>query len=465
MLVGSFTTTWPPSGQPDPAGWNVSELTAPSVQVPGTGGSNVGRTRPSTSETGCEKVSWIGVDGSITVPGAGLTSASSRAPGGGNQLTPTGAESCSQGRAAAATVSVPKRLRAGRLEARVEAGARFREDELLLAVARQLEAQVARAAAEAEHDRGAVLQVEEGRAHVGARRHERRLDLLRAADEPRDPRRALDRGAHAHPLARRQLALGPDLSRPQAHGNAVPVRIDNRDALDALSERRRRHGRERPLVGCHRAGGPGEPHGQQAAPDHEHDRDQRDRGGLAGRSAAAPRRRVARIGRHRAFKRASNVRCRGKNRADELAPTLCSSEGGRHRARSRGRADENRRARARRPACFPPSSCGARSPRSGSAPTSTGSRPRASSRRASTCASATSPGRCAAASSPTSSRRSRRRSQGIAFQKIDLRDGATLERDRPYLVPLIEELAPARRRPRARRTRRARPAGSTSSPA
>ncbi len=31
--------------------------------------------------------------------------------------------------------------------------------------------------------------------------------------------------------------------------------------------------------------------------------------------------------------------------------------------------------------------------------------------------------------------------QGIAFQKIDLRDGATLERDRPYLVPLIEELA------------------------
>lgn len=28
----------------------------------------------------------------------------------------------------------------------------------------------------------------------------------------------------------------------------------------------------------------------------------------------------------------------------------------------------------------------------------------------------------------------------LAFEKIDLRDGATLERDRPYLVPLIEEL-------------------------
>src|SRR5260370_34399373 len=28
----------------------------------------------------------------------------------------------------------------------------------------------------------------------------------------------------------------------------------------------------------------------------------------------------------------------------------------------------------------------------------------------------------------------------LAFEKIDLRDGATLERDRPYLVPLIEQL-------------------------
>ena len=30
--------------------------------------------------------------------------------------------------------------------------------------------------------------------------------------------------------------------------------------------------------------------------------------------------------------------------------------------------------------------------------------------------------------------------QDLAFERIDLRDGATLERDRPYLVPLIEEL-------------------------
>jgi dCTP deaminase len=32
------------------------------------------------------------------------------------------------------------------------------------------------------------------------------------------------------------------------------------------------------------------------------------------------------------------------------------------------------------------------------------------------------------------------KSEDLAFERIDLRDGATLERDRPYLVPLIEEL-------------------------
>lgn len=38
----------------------------------------------------------------------------------------------------------------------------------------------------------------------------------------------------------------------------------------------------------------------------------------------------------------------------------------------------------------------------------------------------------------------------IAFEKIDLRDGATLERDRPYLVPLIEEASlPAQLRAKA----------------
>jgi dCTP deaminase len=40
--------------------------------------------------------------------------------------------------------------------------------------------------------------------------------------------------------------------------------------------------------------------------------------------------------------------------------------------------------------------------------------------------------------------------QDIAFERIDLRDGATLERDRPYLVPLIERLRlPAELRARA----------------
>ena len=53
---------------------------------------------------------------------------------------------------------------------------------------------------------------------------------------------------------------------------------------------------------------------------------------------------------------------------------------------------------------------------------------------------------------------------GLAFQRIDLRDGAVLERDRPYLVPLIEELALPDGYER-KRTRRARPDDWTSSPA
>jgi dCTP deaminase len=41
---------------------------------------------------------------------------------------------------------------------------------------------------------------------------------------------------------------------------------------------------------------------------------------------------------------------------------------------------------------------------------------------------------------PDSSSTVEQKSEEIAFERIDLRDGATLERDRPYLVPLIEEL-------------------------
>ena len=40
------------------------------------------------------------------------------------------------------------------------------------------------------------------------------------------------------------------------------------------------------------------------------------------------------------------------------------------------------------------------------------------------------------------------KSQDLAFERIDLRDGATLERDRPYLIPLIEELRLPRGDPR-----------------
>ncbi len=41
---------------------------------------------------------------------------------------------------------------------------------------------------------------------------------------------------------------------------------------------------------------------------------------------------------------------------------------------------------------------------------------------------------------PDSDSRVEQKSEELAFERIDLRDGATLERDRPYLVPLIEQL-------------------------
>ncbi len=53
---------------------------------------------------------------------------------------------------------------------------------------------------------------------------------------------------------------------------------------------------------------------------------------------------------------------------------------------------------------------------------------------------ANSPGRCVVASYPTRAPTVEEKIEDLAFDKIDLRDGATLERDRPYLVPLIEEL-------------------------
>ncbi len=41
---------------------------------------------------------------------------------------------------------------------------------------------------------------------------------------------------------------------------------------------------------------------------------------------------------------------------------------------------------------------------------------------------------------PDSNSTVEQKSEDLAFERIDLRDGATLERDRPYLIPLIEEL-------------------------
>jgi dCTP deaminase len=50
-------------------------------------------------------------------------------------------------------------------------------------------------------------------------------------------------------------------------------------------------------------------------------------------------------------------------------------------------------------------------------------------------------GAAAPGCSPDSDSTVEHKIEGLAFERIDLRDGATLERDRPYLVPLIERLA------------------------
>ncbi len=109
VAAGSVTTTWRPSGYPPPLGLKVNAFDAVWIQFPEVAGSIVGRTRPSTAEIGSENVTWIGVEGSSTEPGAGFTTAWSRLPI-GNQLTRAGAESVSHGRAAAETVRTPKRF-------------------------------------------------------------------------------------------------------------------------------------------------------------------------------------------------------------------------------------------------------------------------------------------------------------------------------------------------------------------
>ena len=63
------------------------------------------------------------------------------------------------------------------------------------------------------------------------------------------------------------------------------------------------------------------------------------------------------------------------------------------------------------------------------------------SRRASTCASAGDAWALRCSFLPDSDSTVEQKIEELAFERIDLRDGATLERDRPYLVPLIERLA------------------------
>ena len=132
-------TTWLPSGEPEPAGWNVSGWRRSASRCRASAGrASAGRAR-ARRRPAREKVSSIGVDGSIVVPGAGLTSASSRVPG----REPADARPVPRAAPRAArpptTVSVPKRFGPVACDAGLDDLARLREDELLLAEAGQLQ--------------------------------------------------------------------------------------------------------------------------------------------------------------------------------------------------------------------------------------------------------------------------------------------------------------------------------------
>ena len=141
-------------------------------------------------------------------------------------------------------------------------------------------------------------------------------------------------------VARTRAARPPAASRwarsrrrPESRpGTRCPCESTHRHALDALAERRRRHGRERLRVGCDRAGGPGEPDGEQAAPTDQRARSrQRNRGGLAATScggAAAP-------GSANRYDTASSVPAHVRSHVGEESPPMSSHL---HCVASEGRA-------------------------------------------------------------------------------------------------------------------------------
>ena len=229
MAAGSVTTTCRPSAKPEPVGLKVSWLAEVWLQIPGVGGSSLGRVTPRTAFTGCEKVSSIGVVGSIVVPGVGLTSASSRSPS-GNQLTRTGAERRSQVRAAAATVRTPKRF-GPVARSPVRSAARGLLKRMLCCWnPGSFSCDEARRLTEAELDRRTGGEVEQRRPNVGARRRHRRLDRLVAADEPRHPRGAAHGRGHVELLARCELPGGPDLVAPEGDRDHAPLGVAHRHA-------------------------------------------------------------------------------------------------------------------------------------------------------------------------------------------------------------------------------------------
>ena len=346
-------------------------------------------------------------------------------------------------------------VRAGRAHAGVEATARLREDEALLLVAREL--QLTRLAAAGSADVTGAPSGESG----GASRRTSGLgvtivaDRLRAPDEPAESqeRRTVARTWSVRPQA--SCPVGDDLAARRRDRN--PMRrwaSRDRDAADVLADEARAVTLASACASVAIvAAGQVIAHGEQGR--RRATRRTSARSAIAGHfaPAAAALRRVCVV---RPLRRTPRTR-RVRSATDAARPSLgrenrrpCTRPGDTQRVgrtsppgavRHPGEAGRARRRAPRaapaagdpgrvdplRPYRIPPASV----------------QPASLDLRLGEFAWAL---RCSFL--PTAESKVEDKIADIAFQQIDLRDGATLERDRPYLVPLIEELAPAGGDPR-----------------
>ena len=189
-----------------PRGLNVSAFGAVWIQVPEVAGSIVGRTRPSTEATGSENVTWIGVDGSITVP-----ESASRPPG---AACPTGTSSPYR---RWELLPRPGGGRDGQHAEAVRPGGEHAGCERRAAALRTrgaargspaASAEQARPAREMKHHRRVRREMEERATDFRLGRRQGLRDVLGAPDEPTEPRRPAHGCPNLQPLACRELPTG-----------------------------------------------------------------------------------------------------------------------------------------------------------------------------------------------------------------------------------------------------------------